>query len=186
MGRPKALLPFPGTGRTFARQVTETLRHAGLAPLAIVTGAHHELIAEEMLGLGVTVLYNPDHADGQLSSLLHGLRWAFGAAPGQWVLCTLVDVPGVRSSTIEAVARAPRADDVRAVRPALGHRHGHPVMWHRDAVALLEAADPALGARAVVRALAARGAVLDVSVDDPGVLSDVDTPEDYSRLLGGG
>ena len=183
MGRPKALLPFPGSPRTFIRQITETLRDAGLAPLAVVSGAHHALIAAELLGSGVAVLHNLDHPAGQLSSLVHGLRWAFAETTGDWALCTLVDVPAVRSSTIEAIVAATRAGPVRAVRPAIGDRHGHPVVWHRDVVPLLEAAEPALGGRAVVRALAARDAVLDVHVDDPGVLIDVDTPEDYARLL---
>lgn len=183
MGRPKALLEFPSAQRTFIRQVTETLRNAGLAPLAVVTGEHHQMIAAEMLGTGVAVLHNLQHDEGQLGSLLHGLRWAFAETPGDWVLSTLVDLPAVRSSTMASILEAPRAADVRAVRPVVGDRHGHPVVWHRDVLPLLDVADPALGARTVMRALAASGVVLDVPVDDPAVLTDVDTPEDYASLL---
>lgn len=183
MGRPKALLPWPGSQRTFAAHVTDTLRTAGLASLAVVTGEHHDLIVEEMQGTLVTVLHNPRHAEGQLTSLLHGLRWAFSQTSGDWTLATLVDVPAVHSSTVVAIAGAARAPHIRAVRPAFGDRHGHPVVWHRDVLPLLECADLALGARAVVHALAAQGAVLDVAVDDPGVLTDIDTPADYARLL---
>jgi hypothetical protein len=46
----------------------------------------------------------------------------------------------------------------------------------------LRHADPALGAKAVVRAHGA--AVLDVPVDDAGAFLDVDTPEDYARATG--
>ena len=46
----------------------------------------------------------------------------------------------------------------------------------------LRRADPEAGARAVVRAH--QGAVLNVDVDDPGVVGDIDTPEDYRRLFG--
>ena len=42
------------------------------------------------------MLYNPRHPEGQLASLLHGLRWAFAQTTGAWVLSTLVDVPAVR------------------------------------------------------------------------------------------
>ena len=47
---------------------------------------------------------------------------------------------------------------------------------------LLEGADATQGAKTVMRALAAAGAVLDVDVDDEGVFRDVDTPDDYARL----
>ncbi|MFW5947501.1 MAG: nucleotidyltransferase family protein, partial [Gemmatimonadota bacterium] len=43
--------------------------------------------------------------------------------------------------------------------------------------------DPELeaGARSVVDAEAGAGRVVDVPVDDPGVLHDIDTPEAYDR-----
>ena len=59
--------------------------------------------------------------------------------------------------------------------------HGHPVLFKREVFAELRAADSAVGAKAVVRANAAR--VLDVEVDDPGVTIDVDTPADYERFF---
>ena len=56
------------------------------------------------------------------------------------------------------------------------------VLWRRDVLKLLAAADPAHGARAIMRSLAAQGDVCDVPVDDEGVFSDLDTPEDYATL----
>lgn len=182
MGRPKALLPWPATNAPFVVHVTETLRNAGARCLGVVTGAHHDLIAPALEGHPVTLLYNPRHADGQLASLLHGLSWGFAQTTGPWVMVTLVDVPGVRPDTVRAIADATISGEFLAIRPATGGRHGHPVVWRRAALPWLEAADPALGARAVMRALAADGAVRDVEVDDLGVLTDVDTPEQYAAL----
>ena len=184
MGRPKALLPWPLTQVPFAVHVTGTLRDAGIGPLGVVTGEHHDAIAATLAASGVKVLYNARHPEGQLGSLLHGLRWAFAQTAGEWVLATLVDVPGVQSSTVrELVQQAYSAGDVRAIRPVHGARHGHPVVWRRDVLALLESADPSHGARAVMRSLAAEGAVCDLQVDDAGVISDLDTPEDYDALM---
>ncbi len=182
MGRPKALLPWPATQVPLVVHVTETLRDAGIGPLGVVTGEHHDLIAAALVGADVEVLYNARHPEGQLGSLLHGLRWAFAQTDGDWVLATLVDVPRVQSSTVRAVAQAPASADVRAIRPVYDARHGHPVVWRRDVLALLDAADPAQGARTIMRSLAAQGAVCDVPVDDAGVLNDLDTPEDYAAL----
>lgn len=183
MGCPKALLRWPSTEVPIVRHVTQTLRDAGVGPLAVVTGHHHDRIAPELDGTGVAVLHNARHDEGQLSSLLHGLRWAFAQTDGPWALVTLVDVPAVRVSTVTALlAAATRDDRSRAVRPTRGASHGHPVIWRRDTLPLLEAAEPTQGARSVMRALAAAGAVLDMEVDDDGVFRDIDTPDDYARL----
>ena len=183
MGRPKALLPWPATNVSFVAQVIETLRNAGAECLGVVTGVHHDLIASALEGHAASVLYNPHHADGQLASLLHGLRWGFSQTTRPWVMATLVDVPGMRPDTVRTIADATLSGEFLAIRPGHAGRHGHPVVWRRDALPLLEAADPALGARGVMRALAAEGAVRDIEVDDPGVLTDIDTPEQYAALI---
>ncbi|MBA2355051.1 MAG: nucleotidyltransferase family protein [Acidobacteria bacterium] len=185
MGRVKALLPWPPVhgDRPLVTCVTEVLRAAGVAPLAVVTGVHHDEIAAVLDPRLTTVLFNPDHASGQLSSLQCGLAWAWTQTSGDWVLSTLVDVPGVRVDTVRALvdaARRVRGDGhALAVRPTCAGRHGHPVLWHRATAPRLAAADPDCGARQVMRALAAEAFVLDLLVDDEAVLRDVDTWDEY-------
>jgi molybdenum cofactor cytidylyltransferase len=182
MGRLKALLPWPASNLPFVLHVTNTLRDAGAHPVGVVTGAHHDALAPVLAQAGVPALFNPRHEDGQLSSLLHGLQWAFSHTDGDWTLVTLVDVPDVAVDTVRALIAASRDTAARAVRPAIGDRHGHPVLWHRATLPLLFAADPSHGGRAVMHALVAAGQVLDVPVDDDGVLRDIDTPADYLRV----
>ena len=192
MGSPKALLAWPPSGTPFVVQLTRQLTAAGLTRVAVVTGAHHLEIQAVLAQEGVSVHFNPDHAAGQLTSLQVGLRWAFGpgtppvpASP--WALVTLVDLPALRPETVLTLLHAARdaGESIRAVRPAFDGRHGHPVLWHRQMLSALLAADPMTGAKPVIRALEAEGRVLTVSVSDPGVVDDVDTPEDYRRLTGG-
>jgi molybdenum cofactor cytidylyltransferase len=66
------------------------------------------------------------------------------------------------------------------VRPAIGDRHGHPVVFDRRVFDELRRAPLEAGAKAVVRAHAAE--VLDVPVTDEGCLVDIDTPHDYEAL----
>jgi molybdenum cofactor cytidylyltransferase len=68
------------------------------------------------------------------------------------------------------------------VRASYRGVHGHPVLFKRAVFDELRAADPHVGARAVVRADPAR--VRDVEVNDRGVTLDIDTPEDYFRAFG--
>ena len=96
---------------------------------------------------------------------------------------TPVDVPLVSASTVAAVIAAWRRTRAPIVRPANGDRHGHPVIFDRAIFNDLRSADPTVGAKAVFAAH--RDRMLNVEVNDPGAFEDIDTPEDYRRLLKG-
>ncbi len=66
------------------------------------------------------------------------------------------------------------------MRPAIGERHGHPVVFDQRVFDELRLAPSDIGAKAVVRAHADE--VLNVPVADEGCLVDVDTPRDYEAL----
>ena len=181
MGRPKALLPI-GT-ETFVSRVCRVLAEGGVDDVIVVVGPETSDVRHELdrAGIRARVVENPGRDQGQLTSLQVGLTAA--DRPGvEAVLVQLVDAPLVAASTVRAVLETFRRTRAPIVRPAFGARHGHPVIFARSLFEDLRAADPAVGARAVVRAHAARG--VDVPVDDPGACQDIDTPEDYQRLIG--
>jgi molybdenum cofactor cytidylyltransferase len=181
MGRPKALLPIGDD--TFVTRVCRTLLDAGVDDLVVVAGAEHQAVATAAAaaGLRVRVVENTRRHEGQLSSLLAGL--AVADRPGvDAVLVHLVDMPLVRPETARSVIDAFRRTRAPIVRPAVGGRHGHPVLFGRQVFDDLRRSDPSAGAKAVVRAHAAE--VRDVPVDDEGALRDYDTPEDLARLTG--
>ena len=91
-------------------------------------------------------------------------------------------MPTVRAETVGRVLEAFRLTRAPIVRSTHHQQHGHPVIFGASIFGELRRADPAVGATSVVKAHA--GSVIDVEVDDPGVLRDVDTPEDYRRLFG--
>lgn len=185
-GRPKALLPWPpgAPAGTFLDAILTTYAACDVAPVAIVTGAHHDAIAE---GIGPrpapALVFNPDHAAGQITSLWRLLDWA-DTLPGDvaWLAVALVDTPAFLPQTLARLCETARGNGGSAlvVRPAFGSRHGHPVLWHRHAWPRLRQAALETGARPTVHALVAEGRVRDVHVDDPGVVRDIDTPEDYA------
>jgi CTP:molybdopterin cytidylyltransferase MocA len=183
MGRPKALLPI-GDG-LFVTRACATLLEAGVDDLVVVAGPEHEAIADALAaaGLPARVVENRRRDEGQLSSVLVGL--AVADRPGvEAVLVHLVDVPLVRAGTVRAVMDAFSSTHAPVVRPVAGGRRGHPVLFARRVFDDLRRADPAVGAKAVLRAHAAE--VCDVEVDDEGACRDVDTPEDYARLAAPG
>jgi molybdenum cofactor cytidylyltransferase len=181
MGRPKALLPCGPDGTTFVRRLAVALCDGGAEEALVVGRPDDEALRAEVLALPVRARYveNPNADEGQLSSLLAGLSAA--DRPGvSGVLVAPVDAPLIAAATVAALLdefRATRAPIVRAVHHG---RHGHPVLFGREMFDALRRADPAAGARAVLRAHADR--LVNVDVDDPGVLGDVDTPADYRAL----
>jgi molybdenum cofactor cytidylyltransferase len=176
MGRHKALLRVEG--RTFVRRILDTLRDGGIDDIAVVLRPQHSEAAAEVAAGAGRVVVNPRADEGQLSSLIAGLD-AVDAPGVDSVLVTLVDVPLIQPSTVRAlVARVP-ASSASVLRAAYRGAHGHPVVFKRDLFAALRAADPSVGAKAVLRA----ATVEDVEVEDPFVVRDVDTPEEYDRLV---
>jgi molybdenum cofactor cytidylyltransferase len=178
MGRPKALLD--AGNRTFIRRILDTLREAGLPEAVVVIRAGQDEIvaAVEASGFGRTVL-NPRAEEGQLSSLIAGLD-AIDRPGVEAALVTLVDVPLIGPDAVRLLLARAAVSAAPVIRAVHQGRHGHPVIFTRSLFEALRRADPAVGAKAVVRAVP----IEDVETGDPGVVEDVDTPEEYARLFG--
>ncbi|MBI2930297.1 MAG: nucleotidyltransferase family protein [Planctomycetes bacterium] len=174
MGRPKALLEFGG--RTALDLVLRACRELG-DPIVVV-GAHADAIRARV---PVDAVVNPAYARGQTSSLKVGLRNL--PAGTEAFLLYPVDFPLVTAAQVGRLAGAwaRRGPKARIIIPSHDGRRGHPVVF--DAFLreeFLRLADEA-PARAVVRAHAEEIAY--VTFDEPDVLMDMDTPEDYARCL---
>jgi molybdenum cofactor cytidylyltransferase len=182
MGWPKAALLTPDGG-TFITRIVGTLRDAGVDDLVIVTGRHHDAVldalARERVQPSTRVVRNPDPSRGQLSSLLAGMD-AIVTTRTDALMMTLVDVPLVRVSTVIAVIDEWRRTRAPIVRPAVGDRHGHPVIFDRVVFDEIRRAPFDAGAKSVVRAH--EHEIVNVPVDDEGCARDVDTPSDYQAL----
>jgi molybdenum cofactor cytidylyltransferase len=183
MGRPKALLPIGRSGETFFNRVTRTLLDAGVDDIIVVVGADAEVIRDRVRQppSSVRIVDNPDYEQGQLTSLLAGLR-AINRAVPRAALVTLIDVPLVSASTVRRLISVHRERGAPIVRPVSNGRHGHPVIFGRELFDELLRADPAQGAKPIVHAHAAE--MIEVPVDDEGAFTDIDTREDYERVIG--
>jgi CTP:molybdopterin cytidylyltransferase MocA len=161
-----------------------TFLAAGVDDVVVVVGHEADAIVGEFTtsGLPARFVRNPDYDRGQLSSLVTGL--GVTDRPGVTaVLVTLVDVPLVSAATVRAVIERYRTTHAAVVRPTSGTRHGHPLLIDRALFAQLRAADPSAGAKPIVRAHAtAQG---DIDIADEGAFTDIDTVEDYARLISG-
>jgi len=175
MGRPKALLHVGG--RTFVRRILDTLHAGGIDDIAVVLRPQQPAAVAEVVAGAGRVVENLHADQGQLSSLIAGLD-AVDVPGVESVLVTLVDVPLIQPSTIRLLVERGAKSLAPIVRATFRGCHGHPVVFKRQVFNALRAADPAVGAKAVLRECI----VEDLEVDDPFVVQDVDTPDDYARL----
>jgi len=183
MGQAKASLPLGQMGETVLSRVVGTLVKGGVPEIVVVAGAHIDAVRAAMprQETRARVIENMRWQRGQLSSLVTGLD-AIDTPLIEAALVMLVDVPLVHASTVAAVIEAWRRTRAPIVRPAEGERHGHPVIFDRSVFADLRSADLNTGAKAVFALH--RDRIVNVEVNDSGAFEDIDTPEDYERIVG--
>ncbi len=190
MGREKALLAWPPhplgeqqppLNETFLAHHIQLLRpHA--RPIFVVLGANYDTLAEMVTQLGGTPVRNPQPERGQFSSLQTGVQ----AAQEQHihsVFVTPVDRPPVAESTLTAIKDVWQStpEDVWAVVPATGPRHGHPIIAGERMMMAWLFAPAGVTARNVEHAHQPH--IRYVPVADPLLTININTPEDYARLL---
>ena len=125
-----------------------------------------------------TLLHNPDARSGQASSLRVGLENLPATAAGAAIL--LGDQPLVGARTVEQLLRAWRREDARpAVAASYGGDWRPPVVIDRSLWPRLVHLEGDAGARQV---LGADPSLLD-TVPAAGLPDDIDTPDDYARIL---
>lgn len=183
MGRPKALLDWQG--RSFVAGGVDRVRAAGCTLVIVVDGAHR--LDPALPGLaGATIVHNQHWQLGPLASMQVGLRRALALEPAlAGLLVHHVERPRVRVTTFASLLAAFAEQPDKLWQPSLAGRSGHPMLWPRALFDQLLALDPAHdSARTLVRGAAA-GLRRKLAVDDPGVLDNIDTPDDLARLREG-
>jgi molybdenum cofactor cytidylyltransferase len=186
MGRDKALLPWPPsssalpTGKTFLSAAIESLSFNEL--VIVVVGNNQAALAPVVYACGGIAVRNPEPERGQFSSLRVGLQEVLNHGRDAAML-TLVDRPPASASTLRALREA--FDDVAAQKkwalvPEYGGRHGHPILIGREMIEAFLKAPATTNARDVQHQHQQQ--IEYFPVDDPLVVQNVNTPEDYARL----
>lgn len=174
MGRPKALLEHPDGG-TFLEHLAVTYRQAGVRQRVLVLnagllGGPAEAIARTH-GLWVVVNNAP------WLGKWHSIRLGMSALrdPG-FCFLQAVDQPGVSVPLLERLGGSTLPNGYAV--PVHGGRGGHPILISRPVIERLSALEADLHLQEVLAAF--RRA--DLPVADPGVLLDINTPEEHAAI----
>jgi CTP:molybdopterin cytidylyltransferase MocA len=166
--------------RTVIGECIHQMRNSQLAEIIVVLGHREMEIRQSLAGSGVQYVINEDYQKGMLSSIKTGL--AMLSPNEDAALIALVDQPMVSSKIIDQLIDAFDKGDKGIILPAYEGKHGHPIIIgsrYFDAIMQLDEDLPE-GLRAFINAH--RNDCLEVQVDTPAVIEDIDNPEDYQRL----
>jgi molybdenum cofactor cytidylyltransferase len=160
----------------------DALHAAGINRIVIVTGHEEAAVRQALAGRNVTLVHNPEYRDGMAGSIRTGLEQLGSDVAG--ALVCLGDMPLVRPATIAALlAGFDPAEGQLVCVPVHQGRRGNPVLWSSRFFADLKARRGDSGGRALLETL--DDGVVEVPVDDPGVMIDVDTRDALARLQTG-
>lgn len=175
MGRPKALLPYHG--RTFLENILLAISGSSIHHTVVVLGHDRELIESRVVL--PHVVFNPYYERGMITSLQAGIRALPEDTRG--AVLFLVDHPLVEPETIDALIA--HLVPNRIVLPTFQGRRGHPALFASEILEEILVLPESEGANIVVRKDPAR--ITEVPVSAPGILLDIDTPEQFQKLLEG-
>lgn len=175
MGKPKLLLPFGY--KTIVETVVNNVIQSKADEALVVLGADPEEIKEKIKDFPVTITVNPHYKEGMLSSV----QWGFNAIPEniRGVLVCLGDQPSIPPSIMDKVIEAFRSSKKGIVVPAFNKNRGHPVLIDVKYRKEIEDLSPDVGLRDIVYNHPED--TLEVEVDNPAILRDIDNPNDYKK-----
>jgi molybdenum cofactor cytidylyltransferase len=164
-------------GQPMLARVVDTVV-AGLRQVIVVLGSSADQIEPLLAGKPVTIVINPDWREGIASSLRAGLAQATPDVDA--ALFVPADMPRLKLDTIRVVIARFQDTGKAIVVPTYGGQRGNPALFARTLFPELLALRGDRGGRAL---FASHQADMEmIEVDDPGILIDIDTPDDYRRL----
>ena len=184
MGQPKLLLPWGGS--TVIEHLLAALSHPRIVARCVVCRRDDEELARVVDQAGGWVIQPavdpPEMKDSVLAALSEiERRWHPGPGEG-WVLSP-ADQPLLPPGILEPLVAAWDAGTAEVLIPRHGGRKGHPVLFRWQLYEEIQALRADEGLNALVRHPSRKIEFVDLDV--PGILVDLDTPEDYARWRSG-
>lgn len=173
----KLLQPL-GNGDSIAVQAAKNLIAALPTSLAVVRPSYNKL-AEQFRQIQLNVIACPDDKTEMADSLALAIEAAskFEAARDGYVIA-LADMPFIQPATIIKVVAAIQAGASIAMPSYQGQR-GHPVGFSAKFKEALMAVSGEQGARTIIKRH--EDELTLIQTDDVGVITDIDTLEDFMR-----
>lgn len=180
MGEPKQLLRIGG--RPLLSWVVAAACASLLDDVVVVLGAHADAIRDRVEWGRAIVVVNNTYAEGMSTSLRAGIA-SIGPRVDRAVII-LGDQPDIDAETIDRLLETHKRSGLAAAALKFGDLLHPPVVLARELWGEIATLRGDMGCRAVIRAHPQGVAAL--AIDRPGGHPvDIDTPQDFRRLVGG-
>lgn len=176
MGAFKPLLPL--CGQTVLEVLLHVYRSSGVSDILVVLGHRAAEAIPVLKTHGVAWTINEQYDQGMFSSIQAGVKnlspdcTAFFLQPA--------DIPLVRRETLKSLIAVQREKKALVCHPCHGGKRGHPPLISTALIPAILAFDEPGGMRELL--FCYKEDALNVDCNDPGILKDFDTPEDYTRI----
>jgi len=177
MGAQKLVLPFAGS--TVVARVVDAFLGASVDTVVVVIRADDTQIRAALAGRRLVFVENPDQAGDMLSSVRCGLRALPAAA--ETVVVAPGDQPSLEPGLIRQMLSAFRASGRGILVPVHEGRRGHPLVFAARCREELLTLHDGTGLRGLLQSHPAE--IIEWPTPEAAVLEDLDTPEDYQRLV---
>jgi molybdenum cofactor cytidylyltransferase len=183
MGRSKLALRVGD--KTVLEHVIKALRDGGADHVLVVLGpvvANLELVAKEARADVLVLSEQTAHMRATVEAGLDWLQSQYSPTPTDWWLLAPADHPAIDVGVVRqlvAVTESKRSSSI--VVPTCRHQRGHPVLISWLHVAGIREFPPEHGLNVYLRHCATQ--VREMETSSPTILEDLDTPEDYQRLM---
>lgn len=161
---------------SIAQRIIANFRQAGVDKIVMITGYNATALERHLAGNGIVFLRNENYETTQMfDSAKIGLEYLKDKI--DIILFTPVDIPLFSSSTVEELI----SSSAELAIPVCNNEDGHPIKISSGLVDIICGYSGSGGLKGALENCGAEMARIEV--DDPGILHDADTPEDYSALL---
>ena len=172
----KPLLPLGK--ETIADHLMATFLQNGVE-VYLVVGCRQKELRVGIRTRSIQIVENCDYQQGMFSSVQTGLRSLKGDY--QAVFIAPVDIPLVRSTTIQRLLIAAEEHPSKVLHPVFNRTRGHPPLIPADIFPAILGWQGDDGLKSVLHTY--EELAVEVSVPDPNILLDIDEPGDYEKLL---
>jgi len=176
MGRDKLSLPWGK--KTVFEHCLDILLRSEVREVIVVVRPRIKGRTPPMQERKVRVVCNPYYRKGMSTSIRRGVRAIHPGTKG--ILIALGDQPLLRTKTINALIHAFSKKRGEIILPAFRGMWGHPVIFDRRFEKELLRLKGDIGARPIIERHLKQTRV--VRVNSAGVIKDIDTWKDYSRV----
>jgi molybdenum cofactor cytidylyltransferase len=170
-------------GTPIVARVARQILAGGVSEVVVVTGAEHDVYVGALAGLPLQLVQNAAWNDGIGSSIAAGVRALSETPHGAFIVPG--DLPNLTAEVFRRLGAAfAEAGGLSVIVPVTAEgAQRNPVLWPRRLFPKLAALSGPKGGKSLLDTLGDQR--VDVAFDDESLFADIDTPDDYARLIAG-